>query len=104
MLPDHAIVVWANPDFQKKGQKRLLETIISQYSSDPIAFPILTLKDTLHDATFMTEESELTLGEVLLSSNEAAPVVIPTQIAEKLLGWTSFYIHDQEKGAQDEKS
>lgn len=101
MLPDHAIVVWANPDFKIQGQKRLLETIISQYSSDPIAFPISILKNTLHNATFMAEESELTLGEVLLSSSEAAPVVIPTQIAEKLLGWTSFYTHDQEKGAQD---
>jgi hypothetical protein len=104
VLPDHAVVVWANPDFKKKGQKRLLETIISQYSSDPIAFPISTLENTLHGATFMTEESELILGDVLLSSSEAAPVVIPTQIAEKLLGWTDFYIHDQEKDASNEKS
>lgn len=84
-----AVVVWANPNYHEKSQKRLLETITSRYSTYPIVFPIKSLQLTLQNSTIATKED---LHTIVLLSTEQKPVILPLPVAQECLGWTDFYV------------
>lgn len=88
-IENMAVVVWLNPDFTPNSQKRLLETIFSQESTDPIAFPVDILKTRLPEAIFATEED---LHTKIFESSEQNPIILPVSVATSVLGWVDFHI------------
>ena len=86
---DLSVVVWMNPEHAKKPQSRLLETLTSAYSLNPMAFPTRVLLLTLQSATLATSDL---LAAQLLDATEDNPLVIPLTLAKSHLGWDEFYI------------
>jgi hypothetical protein len=86
---DLAVLVWLNPKYRERSQKRLLETVTSKENSYPIAFPIKSLQFSLKEHALATEDN---LHTIVLSSTQQNPVIIPIPLAESALGWTDFYI------------
>lgn len=91
-----AVVVWLNPDHAKRPQARLLETLISHYSSNPMAFPIRSLQTTLPNPVIAYPE---TLAEQILRSSKEDPLIIPLPLARSELGWEDFYVPTTFTGA-----
>lgn len=86
---DLGIVLWINPEFDQKPKKRLLETITSSYSNNPMAFPIKHLQKTIPLATVVDEN---TLSEGIFASTQEKPLIVPLPVAKSVLGWAEFYI------------
>lgn len=89
---DLAIVVWSNPKTKTGRQVRALETMTTEDSTLPIAFPIALLrrKREWKSAKFVSSDSEV--YESLPSSSRTQPLIIPMTVAANALGWKDFYI------------
>lgn len=84
-----AIVVWINPEFDQKPKKRLLETITSNYSNNPMAFPIKHIQKTIPLSTLVDSS---TLSAEIFDSTQEKPLIVPLPVAESILGWAEFYV------------
>lgn len=87
-----AIVVWRNPKTKTSRQSRFLETMMSEKSSFPMAFPIalLTSNKNWGRATVIRQGEDLFLK--IADTDKNNPLIIPLPIAESALGWEDFYI------------
>lgn len=87
-----AVVVWRNPKQQKSRNARFLETMTSESSSHPMAFPIdsLRAKKEWAAATFIHSRDEFL--DSLSGSSRARPMIIPIPVAKSALGWDVFYV------------
>lgn len=95
---DLVVAVWVNPKHASSNQARYLETMTSENSRYPLAFPKKDLKE--HPAwshcpvATCTEDIDKYLIEPLdnvLASRER-PLLIPLPLATQYMGWDSFYI------------
>lgn len=87
-----AIVVWRNPNRNGKGRNRALETMTSENSSFPMAFPIKSLTKNRSWKAAPTVRSSDELLEHLSQSTRSKPIIVPLPIAISSLGWENFYI------------
>jgi hypothetical protein len=93
-----SVVVWVNPKHEKSKQTRSLETIISDRSPLPIAFP--TSKLNSHPAWMKcpVAYSKQDVDRWLLSKEEKdvatknKPILVPLPLAQEVLGWENFYV------------
>lgn len=92
---DLVIAVWANPKKQKgRPNARVLETMTSEKSSYPIAFPLATLQQIKSWMYCQVATTSVDVEQFLtpeLSSREK-PVLIPLPLAKSYLGWQEFYV------------
>jgi hypothetical protein len=87
-----AIVVWMNPKSKSNRQSRALETMTSETSSYPMAFPIkaLTSNRSWRNATFVRSREEV--YEMIQNTKRTHPLVVPLSIAKLAWGWDNFYV------------
>jgi hypothetical protein len=89
------VAVWANPKKRKgRPNARLLETMTSDKSSYPIAFPLATLqtiKSWMYCSVAITSTDVDNFLTPELSSREK-PILIPLPLAKSYLGWQEFYV------------
>lgn len=92
---DLVVAVWANPKKQKsRPNARLLETMTSDKSLNPVAFPLSILKqiDSWKDFPVALSSADIDLLTTPELSSRENPVLIPLTLAKSYLGWHSFYI------------
>lgn len=89
MDDDRLIVVWMNPDHPRKPQSRLLVTITNQKTGLPVSFSSKSMRNSpiFHEIRPSEPDS---MAQDLLHSTPARPALIPTILAEILLGWPEF--------------
>ena len=89
---DLAIVVWVNPKSKSSRQSRALETMTSETSSFPMAFPLksLTSNRSWRNATIAHTKEEV--FEIIQTTERTRPLLIPLSVAKTALGWEEFYI------------
>lgn len=87
-----AVVVWRNPKQKKSQGARFLETMTSESSSHPMAFPIDSLRANKEwaAATFVCSRDEFM--DSLSDSSRAKPMIVPLPVARFSLGWDVFYV------------
>jgi hypothetical protein len=87
-----AIVVWMNPKSKSNRQSRALETMTSETSSYPMAFPIksLTSNRSWRNATFVRSREEV--YEMIQNTKRTHPLVVPLSVAKLAWGWDNFYV------------
>ena len=89
---DLAVVVWVNPKHKTSKQARFLETMTTDDSTLPMAFP---LKDLITDRSWknaVTARSMMEVFETLHESRRNRPLLVPLSIATEAFGWEDFYI------------
>lgn len=89
------IAVWVNPKrANKRSQARLLETLTSEKSPIPIAFPLETLQ-TIESWMYSPVAKSVEDVDKLLvvdKTSREKPLLVPLSIARSYLGWDNFYI------------
>lgn len=87
-----AIVVWMNPKTKNSKQSRALETMTSESSRYPMAFPIksLTSNRSWKNATLAHSKEEV--FDLIQKTERTRPLLVPLAIAKTALGWDNFYI------------
>jgi len=87
-----AVVVWRNPKTRTSRQSRFLETMTSENSRYPMAFPIdaLTRNKNWSQATLVSQDE--TLFDMIRDTDRNTPLIVPLRIAESALGWSDFYV------------
>jgi hypothetical protein len=95
---DLSVVVWVNSRHEDSPQTRSLETMVSDKSPFPIAFPTRKLSGHPAWVKCPIAQSKQDVDKWLLvkNSNEFAtknkPVLVPLPLAIEFLGWDSFYV------------
>lgn len=87
-----SVVVWLNPRKQGAKQAKSLETMTSENSSLPMAFPT---KSLLHNRAWINSILASHVDDVyafLPKSSRKSPIIVPLSIARSALGWEDFYI------------
>lgn len=87
-----AIVVWMNPKSKNSRQSRALETMTSENSRYPMAFPINSLHKnrSWRNATFVHTREEV--YELIQAAQRSNPLVVPLAVAKLAWGWENFYV------------
>lgn len=87
-----SIVVWKNPRNKKEPQARALETMTSDNSPYPMAFPTKSfIRNRSWAAAVRVSSMEEAMQEIPQSSR-ARPVIVPLPVAKQTFGWENFYI------------
>jgi hypothetical protein len=95
---DLSVVVWVNPKHESSPQTRSLETITSEHSAFPVAFPTNSLIQHPAWKKCPVAVSASDVDSWLLEkanenyATKKRPVVVPLQLAIEVLGWEEFYI------------
>ena len=87
-----AVVVWINPKSKGSRQSRALETMTSENSRYPMAFPIRSLTKNRSWKNAVVARTKEDVFLYISESGRSKPVVIPLAIAKEALGWNDFYI------------
>lgn len=87
-----AIVVWMNPKAKSSRQSRALETMTSESSRYPMAFPLksLTTNRSWRNAQIARTKEEV--FALIQQTERTKPLLIPLSVAKQALGWENFYI------------
>jgi hypothetical protein len=92
---DLVIAIWINPKREKaRPNARRLETLTSEKSIFPIAFPLEKLQ-TIASWMYCTVARESSEVDEAISSGKATrqnPLLVPLSLARSYLGWDEFYI------------
>jgi hypothetical protein len=88
---DLAVVVWRNPK-RNASRSRALETMTSENSSFPMAFPIKSLTRNRSWKAAKTAHSSAEFLTLIQATTRSAPVIVPLPVAKLALGWEDFYI------------
>ena len=92
---DLVVAVWSNPKKRKgRPNARILETLTSDKSPYPIAFPLATLQQIKSWMYCTVATTSVDVDKFLtpeLSSREK-PILIPLPLAKSYLGWQEFYV------------
>lgn len=89
---DLAVVVWVNPKHKESKQARFLETMTSENSTFPIAFPLRELTTHRSWRTAILAHSQEEVFASLHESRRSKPLLVPLSIATQAFGWENFYI------------
>ncbi len=90
------IVVWLNPDHKTSKQARALETMTSDDSKHPMAFPMESFSSnpmarSAWKNAFLAKTEDAVFSMVPRSSKDM-PVLVPIPVARKAFGWDRFYV------------
>jgi hypothetical protein len=87
-----AVVVWMNPKNKESNQSRFLETMTSENSLFPMAFPLksLTSSRDWQNATLVNKKDDV-FGAIR-TTERSRPLIIPIPVARAAFGWEDFYI------------
>ena len=84
-------VVWYNADRKTNPQSRYLQALSTDSKPiTPLSFDVVALSglDAFKNAIFITSEADLFKN--LPISSRKVPLIMPVQVARKLLGWQNF--------------
>lgn len=85
---DKVVLIWLNPDRIDHSQARLLQTFSTPSSTPtPFCFDIKDIKASKIASTAFFAYSEQDFTDFLPKSTKNAPLVLPTTLAEEILGW-----------------
>ena len=85
------VLVWLNPDRITHSQARLLQTFSTPSSTPtPFCFNIQDIEASKIASTAFFAYSEQDFINFLPKSTKNTPLVVPTTLAEEILGWTVF--------------
>lgn len=87
-----AVVVWKNPKSKTSKKSRSLETMTSDNSVYPMAFPIELLGENPSWARARLVKDDETFFMLIFEATKSAPLIVPLPVAESTLGWDNFYI------------
>lgn len=87
-----AVVVWMNPKAKASRQSRALETMTSETSQYPMAFPLksLTANRSWRNAQIARTKEEV--FALIQQTERTKPLLVPLTIAKQALGWDNFFI------------
>ena len=86
-----AVVVWMNPKSKNSRQSRALETMTSESSRYPMAFPLKSLASnrSWRNATIVHTRDEV--YSLIQKTERTRPLVVPLSVAKLAWGWEDFY-------------
>jgi hypothetical protein len=91
---DLVIAVWVNPKTQTSTKVKPLETLTSNESPLPMAFP----KTSVSWPAALHARTKEDVYAMLPQSSRLAPLVIPMPLATQALGWDNFYVATEYTG------
>lgn len=89
---DLAVVIWINPKHLKKANSRFLETMTSDSSPHPMAFPTTTLTTNKMWRNARIAKTKEDVYALIGSTERNKPLLVPLPIAREALDWTNFYV------------
>jgi hypothetical protein len=89
---DLAVVVWLNPKNAKSKRARALETMTSENSRYPMAFPLTSLTANRSWSNVSIARTKEEVYDLIQNTERTKPLLIPLSIAKSALGWENFYI------------
>lgn len=89
---DLAVVVWMNPKSKNSKQSRALETMTSDDSRYPMAFPLTSLTRHRSWKNAQIARSKEDVFALIQQTERTKPLLIPLTVAKAALGWENFYI------------
>lgn len=89
---DLAVVIWVNPNRLKKANARFLETMTSDNSPHPMAFPISTLTTNKMWRNARIARSKEDVYSLIGTTERTKPLLVPLPTAREALDWTNFYV------------
>jgi heme oxygenase len=90
-----AVVVWVNPKHSSSKQARFLETMTTDDSTLPMAFPLNYLMKNRSWRNAVLAHTGAEVFDTLQESRRSRPLVIPLKVATEAFGWENFYIPTQ---------
>ena len=87
-----SVLVWVNPKSSESRQSRYLETMTSDKSSFPMAFPSASFVGNKEWRNATAIHSREQVFEVISKTSRAKPLIVPIPIARITFGWENFYI------------
>lgn len=87
-----AVVVWVNPKHSSSKQARFLETMTTDDSTLPMAFPLRHLLTNRSWRNAVLAHSGAEVFETLQQSRRTKPLVVPLKVATEAFGWEDFYV------------
>jgi hypothetical protein len=92
---DLVVVVWKNPKKSKRPQSRHLETMSSNHSSYPMAFPLDALINHRAWSNSKRISTSADFEKNIDDSSRNCPLLLDLTLAANVLGWTDFYIPEE---------
>jgi hypothetical protein len=89
---DLAVVIWINPKAKNSRQSRALETMTSENSRYPMAFPLASLKRNRSWVNATIAKTKEDVFELIQKTERTKPLLVPLSVAKAALGWENFYI------------
>jgi hypothetical protein len=86
------VIVWRNAKQKKSNQSRFLETMTSENSPHPMAFPLEKLVRRKEWSAAIRVSSLEEVFDKIPETSRAAPMIVPLSVAEQAFGWSTFYI------------
>jgi len=87
-----AIVIWRNPKTNSSRQSRFLETMTSENSRFPMAFPLESLVRNKNWSQATKVSDKETLYDLISDTERSRPLIVPLPVAREAFGWEDFYI------------
>lgn len=87
-----AIVVWINPKSKNSKQSRALETMTSESSRYPMAFPLKSLTKNRSWKNAQIARTKEEVFALIQKTERTKPLLVPLSVAKQALGWENFYI------------
>ena len=87
-----AIVVWMNPKSKNSKQSRALETMTSESSRYPMAFPLKSLTKNRSWKNAQIARTKEEVFALIQKTERTKPLLVPLSVAKQALGWENFYI------------
>lgn len=86
------VVVWRNAKQDISSQSRFLETMTSDNSPYPMAFPFAKLVRRKEWSTAIRVSSFEEVFDNITSTSRSTPMIVPLDVAEEAFGWSTFYV------------
>lgn len=90
-----SIVIWTNPKNAVTRKPRSLETITSENSRYPMAFPTKMLMSNKDWRNATLVEKASTVYDVIKKATRTEPLILPLPVARQSLGFENFYIPNE---------
>lgn len=87
-----AVVVWMNPKAKSSRQSRALETMTSESSRYPMAFPLKSLTTNRSWKNAQIARTKEEVFALIQKTERTKPLLVPLSVAKQALGWENFYI------------
>jgi hypothetical protein len=89
-----AVVIWINPRRLKRSDSnaRFLETMTSEDSPYPMAFPVSSLTTHKMWRNARIARTKEDVYALIGSTERTRPLLVPLPVAKEALDWTKFYV------------